>query len=1277
MTPERWERIKPILATAIELAPAARKEYVRQAAGDDRALCDDLLSLLAADSTTTLLHNPILAPETRFGTYRLLEPIGEGGMGVVYRAYDETRKRLVALKTLQGMTAAALFRFKNEFRSFADLTHPNLVTLYELLSDGHRWCFTMELVDGAPFGHGRLRGPEPATRHADVERIRDAFTQLAAGLAALHAADKLHRDIKPTNVLVTAAGRVVLLDFGLGVNLDSTGIYQTLDARVLGTVAYMSPEQAAGRAMSPASDWYSVGVMLYQELTGRLPFDGTAMDICNAKRFGVPEPPAALAPQTPDDLNSLCVELLRHDPAGRPRGPEVMRRLGGRHERRGHGSTACHASAQLFVGRAAELAVLRHAYDTMRSGTSVITHIHGQSGAGKSALLHRFLDSIAADPDVVILTGRCFEQESVPFNALDSLVDSLARHLRRLTPLEAHAIMPRDVRALARVFPVLWQVEAIAEAPVVGGTVPDLQELRRRAAAALRELLARLGDRRRLVLAIDDLQWGDVDSATLLTDMLMPPDSPLVLALLAYRSEDAAASPFVRHLRHVRAPGRSWQEEREIAVDRLAPEDTRDLAARLLPESGGRELLEAIVDESAGRPFLVYELVEHVKSSADASVRLSLTLEEALWRRVERLPEETRRLLEIVAIAGRPIRTLDACRAAGVTSDDRTVLPGLRAARLIRGTTIGSNESIEAYHDRVRECVLGRLDPATRREHHRRLAQTFAASATVDGEALALHLERAGETGHAAEYYARAASASAEALAFDHAAALYDRALELKSWNHAERCALRTRMADALSCAGRGGDAARTYLVAAADADPKLRLELQRRAALQLLTSGHVDEGLSCLRPVLTSVGTRLAGTPWRALLSLLVRRAQLRVRGVGFTERAEQAIDRDELQRIDVGWSAVVGLSVIDPIRGADFQTRSLLLALRAGEPFRVARALAVEAAHLASSGSIRRATFILDQAERLATRIQHPYALGIVVMARGAVAYLTERWKDALRFSDEAAATFREHCTAATWEIDTATAFSMWSRSKMGHVAELTRLSPVLLKEAHERGDLYAIANLSNHILALVRLSADDPERARAELHTVMTRWSQNGYHVQHQDALLAFVTVELYLGNPEGAWGRMQSEWSAFRWSLLNHVRVPRLEMIQMRAYCALAMAAVSPAPERFLTLAAKDAGRLRRDGMPWTRALARYIDGTIAVQRGDFSYGTRALAEAVSLFDHIDAALQAAATRHQLGTLVGGTAGAEYLEAAAGWFDSHGVANAERMAATYAPGLECVR
>src|SRR5262249_9320744 len=155
--------------------------------------------------------------------------------------------------------ATTLYRFKQEFRGFADLSHRNLVSLYELLSDGELWCFTMELVNGSPIigyiaGHlARSRGD----RGEAMVRLRGAFAQVASAVAALHATEKLHRDIKPSNVLVTPERRVVVLDFGIGVDLDHAGLYQTTEDHAIGSFAYMSPEQASGDALSVASDWYS------------------------------------------------------------------------------------------------------------------------------------------------------------------------------------------------------------------------------------------------------------------------------------------------------------------------------------------------------------------------------------------------------------------------------------------------------------------------------------------------------------------------------------------------------------------------------------------------------------------------------------------------------------------------------------------------------------------------------------------------------------------------------------------------------------------------------------------------------------------------------------------------------------------------------------------------------------------------------------------------------------------------------------------------------------
>ena len=353
------------------------------------SLFRDLIGSADADApnTTSLRLSAVSEGDLARMGYVILSEVGRGGMGVVYQAYDCRRERRVALKTMQRPDPVSLLRFKQEFRTLAGVAHSNLVALYDLISDGQVWFFTMEFVSGVDFlthvrspvgpddsncetdldpqapGGWPLETPipdtepyiSPATSTLDMQiesvsspyadsaaefilaipkfvRLRGALRQLAAGIAALHDAGKLHRDIKPSNVLVNRDGRVVLLDFGLAAELEQEDIHQSSEPHVVGTVAYMSPEQAACLPVSPASDWYSVGVVLYQALTdGSFPRPATRGHARRKQRIE-PLAPAQLVADIPDDLNMLCVELLRRDPDARPsgrgRGPSVERRPG-------------------------------------------------------------------------------------------------------------------------------------------------------------------------------------------------------------------------------------------------------------------------------------------------------------------------------------------------------------------------------------------------------------------------------------------------------------------------------------------------------------------------------------------------------------------------------------------------------------------------------------------------------------------------------------------------------------------------------------------------------------------------------------------------------------------------------------------------------------------------------------------------------------------------------------------------------------------------------------
>lgn len=270
-----------------------------------------LESVAAAGQTSTRSDRE--SPET-FGRFRLHELLGQGAFGLVYRAFDPLLDRFVALKRPRFAIRDAdkIHRFLGEAQAAARLRHPHIVAVYESgESDGHHFIAT-ELVEGETLAH-RLERNQPE-RHDGVEWVR----LLAEALAYAHTSGIVHRDIKPQNIMLDARGRPQILDFGLAKRLDDD-TSRTVAGSIVGTPAYMSPEQARGdlAAVGPLSDQYSLGVVLYELLTGSRPFQGSGQLVVSQVVSDEPPRPRSLCPDIPKDLESICLKALEKEPAAR------------------------------------------------------------------------------------------------------------------------------------------------------------------------------------------------------------------------------------------------------------------------------------------------------------------------------------------------------------------------------------------------------------------------------------------------------------------------------------------------------------------------------------------------------------------------------------------------------------------------------------------------------------------------------------------------------------------------------------------------------------------------------------------------------------------------------------------------------------------------------------------------------------------------------------------------------------------------------------------------
>ncbi len=325
MESERWRAVRAVFDAVVDLTPAARAERLAELGKADPELRRAVEALLAADSEAERsLAGMLFGPSARadplgltgrsVSHFRVLELLGSGGMGVVYSAQDTQLNRPVALKLpfpQFQLDPSAKARFLNEARSAGALDHPSLCSIYEVgeTADGMPFL-AMALYRGETL-KARLTGEPRLTIAAALEIAR----QIVAGLAAAHRAGVVHRDLKPGNVMLLPEGGVKILDFGLAKVRDQN---VTGSGRVLGTAAYMAPEQIRGSPVDGRSDLWALGVLMYEMLTGRQPFRGEhEISVAHAILHTQPEPPSQLRSDIPAAVEDVVLTLLSKDPGRR------------------------------------------------------------------------------------------------------------------------------------------------------------------------------------------------------------------------------------------------------------------------------------------------------------------------------------------------------------------------------------------------------------------------------------------------------------------------------------------------------------------------------------------------------------------------------------------------------------------------------------------------------------------------------------------------------------------------------------------------------------------------------------------------------------------------------------------------------------------------------------------------------------------------------------------------------------------------------------------------
>jgi tetratricopeptide (TPR) repeat protein len=355
-------------------------------------------------------------------------------------------------------------------------------------------------------------------------------------------------------------------------------------------------------------------------------------------------------------------------------------------------------------------------------------------------------------------------------------------------------------------------------------------------------------------------------------------------------------------------------------------------------------------------------------------------------------------------------------------------------------------------------------------------------------------------------------------------------------------------------------------------------------------------------------------------------------------------------------------GLAMVDTIRGASFQTRQLLLALDAGEPWRIARALAAEAAFVATEGKRqeRRARALITRARALSERVGDARLRGLLAFCEGLTRFLVGDFKESRGRVDEAEALFRDAGLGVSWEAASARLFSVWSLFYLGEIAELSRRIPALVREAQSRGDRYAVTSFTVGLANVSRLAAGEPAVALRAVDDAMAAWPSRSFHFQHYWAVLSRGLIALYEAKPEAALAALEAAWPELERTMLLRIQNVRIEAWSLRGRLGLAAGREAEVRRAIRALA--------RERVGWAMAQRKVLEAAVTPARA-----LELLSEAIALFDQHGMRLFAAAARLRLGALQGSDLGQANARVARAWFETQDVKEPEAFARMLVPEL----